>query len=266
MEDQSEFWYFAYGSNMRRSTMTGRGITPQATAVVEVRTHYLTFDIFGIPYSEPAYASIAPFPAPGSASVSVSLVGGGATPAPGADRPPGGVAVPAVMGVAYRLSAEDRLRLLVSEGSGVVYNWVQVEGHVVDEGEGKTITAWTLQAKHPQRPNGLPSRRYMNLFRAGAKEYNLPASYIEYLNWLPCYEAPSKDRAWPMGQYLFEYGWRPLARQVIRLTTRTDERGNCSPLLAQCIVALYRGMWRYHDSLHVHLFGRGDGGKLVYKI
>lgn len=70
--DQSDqsFWYFAYGSNMRLSTMTGRGITPLTMEVVEVTTHYLTFDIFGIPYPEPSYASIAEFPSTGTVSVS----------------------------------------------------------------------------------------------------------------------------------------------------------------------------------------------------
>lgn len=46
---------------------------------------------------------------------------------------------------------------------------------------------------------------------------------------------------------------------------KVDGNGNCSPLLARFIVGLYRVMWGYHDRVHVHIFGRGDGGKLVFE-
>lgn len=151
VSDQSDqsFWYFAYGSNMRLSTMTGRGITPLTKEVVEVTTHYLTFDIFGIPYSEPSYASIAEFPSTGTVSVS--------SPSGFGTRQ-----VPAVVGVAYLISAKDRHRLLVSEGSGVVYDWIQVDANILhSQSSRKTIPVWTLRAKHPLRPNGVPSARYV---------------------------------------------------------------------------------------------------------
>ncbi|KAF7596692.1 hypothetical protein BBP40_000615 [Aspergillus hancockii] len=241
-ESDQDFWYFAYGSNMRLSTMTSRGITPLSTEVVEVATHYLTFDIFGIPYSEPSYASVAEFPVGRAVSVSVT--------SRDQKRP-----VPAVVGVAYLLSPADRHRLLVSEGSGVVYDWIQVEAEILNgERSGKIVAAWTLRAKHPVRPNGVPSTRYMGLFLSGAEENALPQPYLDYLSWLPSY-TPTKGRDRPFGQYIFEYLWRPFLKRVVQLTTvKVDDMGNCSPVLARLIVALYNTMWKYHDTVHVRIF------------
>jgi gliotoxin/aspirochlorine biosynthesis gamma-glutamylcyclotransferase len=145
-------WYLGYGSNMRFSSMTGRNVTPLATKAVTVPTHYVTFDIFGIPYSEPCYASIEQFPKGGSRQL--QLVHG--------SNP--GVKVPPLCGIAHHLTASDFHRLLVTEGSGVVYDVVEVQAYELDDrgrARGEAFTAYTLKAKWPQRPSGIPSARYM---------------------------------------------------------------------------------------------------------
>jgi gliotoxin/aspirochlorine biosynthesis gamma-glutamylcyclotransferase len=146
-----EIWYFAYGSNMKSSCMEGRKITPLAQRNVQVRTHYVTFDIFGIPYSEPSYASIEEFPQGSKADL--KLLWGSRE-----------IAVPSACGVAYLLTAADAHRLLLTEGSGVVYDLIKVEAVCLgSNGEpcGEKIAAYTLRSKHPLRPNGAPSARYM---------------------------------------------------------------------------------------------------------
>lgn len=40
-------WYFAYGSNMKSDMMTKRSISPLDAKAVQLRGHYLTFDVFG---------------------------------------------------------------------------------------------------------------------------------------------------------------------------------------------------------------------------
>jgi hypothetical protein len=143
-------WYIGYGSNMKVSSMAGRRITPLATEIVTVPTHYVTFDIFGIPYSEPSYGSIEKFQ---GASTKLDLVHGQSR-----------TSVPALCGVAHLLTPADFHRLLVTEGSGVVYDIVPVETHRLDEARkptGLPFTGYTLKAKWPQRPNGTPSARYM---------------------------------------------------------------------------------------------------------
>ncbi len=147
----SGVWYFAYGSNMKSSSMTNRGITPLARKVVQAPAHYVTFDIFGIPYSEPSYASIAEFPQHGTGAVklySESLK----------------TLVPPACGVAYLLSPADHHRLLVTEGGGVVYELAELQVNVLGPGpthQLETFSALTLRAKHPLRPNGAPSARYL---------------------------------------------------------------------------------------------------------
>lgn len=145
-------WYLGYGSNMRSASMAGRNVTPLATKVVTVPTHYVTFDVFGIPYTEPCYASIEQFP--DGESGQLHLVHRGEAP----------VTVPPLCGIAHHLTSSDFHRLLVTEGSGVVYDVVEVDAYELDDrgrATGASFPAYTLKAKFPQRPSGIPSARYM---------------------------------------------------------------------------------------------------------
>jgi gliotoxin/aspirochlorine biosynthesis gamma-glutamylcyclotransferase len=144
-------WYLGYGSNMTVGSMEGRNVAIQATKVVNVPTHYVTFDIFGIPYSEPCYASIEEFPSGGNGKIQL-------------DHGPNSFQVPSLCGVVYLLTASDFHRLLVTEGAGVVYDVVEVQAYELDNERkrtGEPLTAYTLKAKWPQRPNGTPSARYV---------------------------------------------------------------------------------------------------------
>ncbi|KAL1622599.1 hypothetical protein SLS56_008710 [Neofusicoccum ribis] len=245
-------WYLAYGSNMSQASMAKRSVQPLRCATVEATSHYLTFDIFGIPYSEPSYASVEAFPDQGCSS-GVELVWGTRR-----------FAVPPVCGVAYLLTPDDFHRLLVTEGSGVVYEVVSVQARVLDSGldSGETIDAVTLKAKHPLRPNGAPSARYLDLFIGGAKGNGLPQTYVDYLESLPRYQKAARTTA---GALIFEYTWRPFLKRVVRLTTwNVDSEGNCPAWVAFTCVFLYELMWKYHDCIHRHIWGSGDGGKLEF--
>ncbi|KAJ5249277.1 hypothetical protein N7468_000728 [Penicillium chermesinum] len=132
----------------------------EAQAVV-VPSHVLCFDIFGIPYAEPAFASITAAPS--------DLAAG--------DRD--GHAIPPVQGVAYLLTADDYRQLVLTEGAGVGYNEISVPASPLstEHGQKEEILAYTLQAKYPWRPNRAPSARYMGLIIDGANEFNLSESY-----------------------------------------------------------------------------------------
>jgi hypothetical protein len=155
-------WYFAYGSNMRASVMTGRGLHIAATQAVVLPSHMLTFDIFGIPYTEPAMASISPRPRPHSGIQNRCGI-----PLEQA---------PDVHGAAYLLSKSDFTKLVLSEGAGTAYREIEVEalvlpppGNVTDTSEvtvevtsaSTSIRAKTLVARYPFRPNAAPSARYL---------------------------------------------------------------------------------------------------------
>lgn len=157
MDGGNTVWYFAYGSNLRSSVMAQRGITPLNARCVRVTSHVLVFDVFGVPYSEPAMAGIRLKPA--------------------------GCDTPAVHGVAYLLSASDYERLRVSEGAGTGYRDIVLEADCISiptthaatmapdvgpdqplrngESETSRLSVITLVAKSPFDPPRLPSRRYM---------------------------------------------------------------------------------------------------------
>lgn len=137
-------WYFAYGSNMKSSVMASRGINPMATKDVKVPGYILTFDVFGLPYSEPAMASISKF-----------AVDGNHTTRNSASVPP------TVHGVSYLLTIADLRRLVGSEGGGVAYDEIVVDAVSLSQGEREKFTAHSLVAKHPWRPNAAPSERYL---------------------------------------------------------------------------------------------------------
>lgn len=151
-------WYFAYGSNMKSSVMANRGIVPLQTKTVVVPTHCLTFDIFGIPYHEPSFASIAEL-AQVDKGQQFNDSAGPAT------------MIPPVHGVAYLLSHKDFHSLVISEGGGVAYDEIEAEAYILGEGRHNTraftsqrrgkIVVHSLTAKYPWRPNGSPSARYM---------------------------------------------------------------------------------------------------------
>lgn len=145
-------WYFAYGSNLRLSVLENRGIKALDIKAVIVPSHYLTFDIFGIPYAEPSFASVAPFAPEKKTTLRL-----GDSPA-SRDVPP-------VQGLAYLLNPRDYRQLVISEGGGVAYDEVEVHASILDKDgkpdPGATLIARTLQAKYPWRPNGAPSARYL---------------------------------------------------------------------------------------------------------
>lgn len=142
-------WYFAFGSNLMSSVISNRGIKPIAELNMHIPTHALTFDVFGVPYSEPAMASIAKL-----------------TELEGKNSENNDIKIPAVHGVAYLLTQEEYVRLIISEGAGIAYREIQVEAsplnsQVDDEVDKGIILVRTLVARYPFRPNPAPSKRYL---------------------------------------------------------------------------------------------------------
>ncbi|RHZ46030.1 uncharacterized protein CDV56_103712 [Aspergillus thermomutatus] len=196
-------WYFAYGSNMKSSVMKARGITPLSAQAVVVPSHILCFDIFGIPYAEPSFASIAPMPR-GTA---------------GSTNDKDGQSLVPVHGVAYLLTPDDYRRLVLTEGAGVGYHEITVmAGPVADlHTDKREILVHTLQAKYPWQPTRAPSARYMGLILEGAKEFDLPPAYRTYLESLPTFERSQTLRG-RLGAYWFLAFWRRAIRMLAGLT------------------------------------------------
>ena len=146
--DADNIWYFAYGSNMRASVMENRGVKVVAGEGAVILSHVLRFDIFGVPYSEPAMASIAPVESLPSDQTKILP--------------------PPVHGVAYLVSHADYVRLLISEGAGTAYEEIELQAQLLDrskdvETEARVITVKTLVARYPFRQSAppRPSARYL---------------------------------------------------------------------------------------------------------
>jgi gamma-glutamylcyclotransferase len=146
-------WYFAYGSNLDPSTFLGRrGMRPLETAIGMLRDFELRFDL-PIGPGERGCANVGPREG---------------------DH---------VWGALYRLTHADAERLDRTEGVPQgVYRRLAVEVHGPS---GLAIAAFTYRSEIT-RPERKPSRRYLGLLLAGARELALPPDWIARL------------RAWPL--------------------------------------------------------------------
>ncbi|KAI9003974.1 hypothetical protein DFJ74DRAFT_774657 [Hyaloraphidium curvatum] len=158
--------YFAFGSNMAPSVLTGRrGCNPLVSRAARAPGWCLTFGLAAVPYLEPGMGTI--------------LRRGD----PGTDGRPEAV------GVVHMLSRSDFMRVLITEGApdggeseGSGYLLIEVEVDYLDGEAPKRGKALTLTTKSDRlRPNALPSRRYLNLLLDGAKHHALPADYTSWL-------------------------------------------------------------------------------------
>lgn len=148
-------WHFAYGANMcTRVFIQRRGIDPLSAESARLAGYRLVFKQAGIPLIEPCFASLESDP----------------------DQN--------VYGVLYKLSGEAAERLDHFERVGYAPMTLLVEGT-----KSGWVQATTYNARHPR--NGLrPSRRYLNLLIAGAREFELPETHIAFLNSVSCTQIP----------------------------------------------------------------------------
>jgi cation transport regulator ChaC len=146
-------WYFAYGSNLERATFLGRRrMQPLASAIGVLHDYELCFDLPVGP-GERGVANVAPRSGEH------------------------------VWGALYQLAHADAARLDLSEGVDKgVYRRLQVE---VVTPASLRVAAFTYRSEL-SRPERKPSRRYLGLLLAGAREHALPPEWIERL------------RAWPV--------------------------------------------------------------------
>ncbi|KAM0713944.1 hypothetical protein Q7P37_010907 [Cladosporium fusiforme] len=242
-EAEKPVWYFGYGSNMKSSVMSSRKIEPLEICPVKIPDYILTFDVFGLPYSEPAMASISRYAMDDLYSQS---------------------RVPCAHGIAYRLSTADMRRLIATEGGGVAYRLIEVEGILLSD-NGPGIKLRTLVARYPRRPNAAPSARYRKLLIEGAEEHGLPIEYQAYLCNLPVF-VPGSSCYSRLGALLFLWVGRRIVGVMARWVKRAmDVNGQCPRWYRTVIWLAYSAMWLWHDWVHAIAFGRGDGGGIIIR-
>lgn len=193
-QSPSSYNYFAFGSNMCLSTMKSlRNIDPIAAIPAILPSHELMFNVPGVQFVEPSWASVEPTTTNDDNNNNENETKN------------------VVHGVLYKLTPSDFVSMCSTEGVPFAYTLhrcrpIPYKADGIDAGE-QTLTkylnikekennkdndvfsvpAYTLRAGtiyQNNRKNNkyiAPSQSYLNVLIRGAKEFNLDRSYIQKL-------------------------------------------------------------------------------------
>ncbi|KAF9144908.1 hypothetical protein BG015_012063 [Linnemannia schmuckeri] len=192
---EETIWYLAYGSNMDPRILTdSRKIIPLETKRVRVPDYWLSFDLGGIPFSEPCFASILKKEPERmrekeyAMKVHAHCRFGQAFVWKESEEEGGEGAYPMDLhGVVYRITLRDWELIVHSEGGWghdvpIGYDMIHVSCEVYNTSPPQQISARVLLARPKSiKPNCQPSLRYKNLLTTGARYHNLPPAYQDSL-------------------------------------------------------------------------------------
>lgn len=293
--------YLAYGSNLCNETFRGnRGIKPLSQANVQVPSLRLTFDLPGIPYSEPCFANSGardpnndPPRQPASRIVENEkspLLGEGARTMEGYRKDQWHKGL---IGVVYEVTAQDYAHIIATEGGGAAYHDILIDCHpfvssdpTVPVPQNPTLPAFkahTLFAPaspsgkdppkdggHFQRPDtsyAQASARYLKLITDGAEELGLPYEYQDYLHALRPYTITTNKQR--IAQYVFLSLWTPIIAFIFLMARMfADDKGRLPIWMRDFTGAVFKAVWGSYDGFFKRMFGDGersitDGGKDV---
>ncbi|KAF2854611.1 hypothetical protein T440DRAFT_387236 [Plenodomus tracheiphilus IPT5] len=256
--------YLAYGSNLCNETFRGvRGIRPLSQVNVLVPSLRLTFDLPGIPYSEPCFANTA-------------------RRDPDAPNDDDGYHKnrwhKGLVGVVYEVTRRDYAHIIATEGGGSAYSDILVDCHVLPAADTvpsvpdcRPFKAHTLFAPllddhekpskdritRPDPSYAQPSARYLKLITDGAAECRLPQEYQDYLHDIRPYIITSKRQA--AGKALFLAMWLPFVMLIFSLSKQVqDKKGRAPWWCARISAWIFLGMWTSYDNAFKHVFGDGE--------
>ncbi|KAH0558768.1 hypothetical protein GP486_004591 [Trichoglossum hirsutum] len=275
---QGSILYLAYGSNLCEATFKGvRGIKPLAQLNVLVPELALTFDLPGIPYSEPCFANVRYRSQPRAQNSDMpsdlekkSPSINGAPPEYHKDKWKKGL-----VGVVYEVSRKDYATIIATEGGNTSYKDVVVTCHPLLDVETvpeiphtSPFDAHTLfcpdvsgflagRAHRPDPSYAQPSARYLKLITDGADEHGLPKEYKLYLHDIRPYTITTTRQR--IGRFLFTSVWMPVILVMILLQrTFKDKRGRSPKWLIEVSRIIYSAMWVSYDRFFKGLFGDGE--------
>ncbi|WIA28381.1 hypothetical protein OEZ86_010927 [Tetradesmus obliquus] len=187
-----EVYYFAFGSNMNPSVLTGRRmVQPRQSWPCCVPSHRLSFGVQGLPYSEPGFATIVEVPQQEQQQQQWQRQQ--LSPQQQQQQQQ----QPCVHGVIHRITRREWAYVKATEGVGskrIGYQVIPVDCHLYD---GTVVQALTLQAAaaslHMER-RVLPSQRYLNLLQEGARHHQLDTGYQQWLATLQPYRPSSMQK------------------------------------------------------------------------
>ncbi|ORY60203.1 uncharacterized protein BCR38DRAFT_327419, partial [Pseudomassariella vexata] len=284
--------YLAYGSNLCAETfLVGRGIRPISQINVSAPSFDLTFDLPGIPYSEPCFANIAPRKLPKPPPIDDPTkppIG----PPPHNTLPSLPVRRPTwskgLIGVVYEVSPTDYATIINTEGGGAGYQDIlapcvalpppfQIPEKPPVPEIPKPFLAHTLYAprlpadpptdrwyqkfltpvRRPEADYAQPSPRYLKKIRDGAAEHYLPDEYQAYLARLDAYEITRRKQE--VGKWLFFLLWSPVFATMLALAKLlADEKGRVPRWLGVTMSVFFNMIWMSYDRFFKSRFGDGE--------
>jgi len=249
--------YLAYGSNLSAETFKGnRGIKPISAINVHVPSLNLTFDLAGIPYTEPCFANTSLRTIP--------------TQSPKTHNEHGWHK--GLVGVVYEVTPEDYRTIIATEGGGASYTDIIVECYTLPAGKktidaepsGATFKAHTLYSPRDGNKSSRPdptyaqaSARYLKLLTDGGEEHCLPDEYMAYLHNLQPYTITTYRQS--VGKYIFATLWMPIILALFGLgKSLADEGGKIPAWLAKLYAILFWALWLSYDVVFKPLYGDGE--------
>lgn len=278
--------YLAYGSNLSAEKfLKDRNIKPLSQINVQVPSLRLTFDLAGVPYSEPCFANTArrdshhdsPRYATTSSDEKTALLGGSMKA-----KKPEKTWTKGLIGVVYEVTPKDYAHIIETEGGGSGYKDIVVDCHpfvssdpndpVPSDPTLPPFKAHTLFAPaipedgsppkggHRARPDpkyAQPSARYLKLLTDGAAECKLPYEYQDYLLSLHPYTITSTRQR--MGQFVFLTVWMPLILFIFTTSKLfADKHGRLPPWMVKLVNAIFEAAWASYDNFFKPTFGDGE--------
>jgi hypothetical protein len=261
--------YLAYGSNLCRETFQGkRGIKPVSQVNVVVPQLVMTFDLPGLPYTEPCFANTRYRRMPAAENSTEDAEGEGYHK---------DLWHKGLVGVVYEVTLADYAHIIATEGGGASYEDVLVDCYALPDDpsvpvpvvpSGNPFKAHTLFAPAPLASAGgrlirpdpgyaQSSPRYLKLITDGADELNLPYEYQDYLHSIRGYQLTTTKQR--LGQFILLSIWAPLLAFVFgagRLFA--DKKGRYPPWLTALTANIFTGIWASYDNFFKGLFGDGE--------
>jgi hypothetical protein len=258
--------FLGYGSNMCKKTFEGmRKIKPLKSFACTVPNYFLSFDMIGQPYFEPAFASIYQHINPASTITYEYAKNIHDHCCPGLPfkfnpKEPEKSLPPTLNGVLYLISKEDYQRILSTEGGWGYddlehgYKAIDVECITYDN---QKIIAKALGSKPSSiRAGCQPSLRYLNLLRIGAKENNLTQDYQDYLNSLSHFEITTTSKKIGRTLYIISSIYILIFFIFLRkYMTKTGER--ISKPIARVVILAIKLSHANYNFFFKPLFGSG---------
>lgn len=251
--------YLAYGSNLAAETFLGkRGIRPISQVNVVVPSIRLTFDLPGIPYSEPCFANS------GYRSTDEK---------PSPEHPPyhKDAWKKGLVGVVYEVTKKDYIHIIATEGGGSGYQDVLVDCYVLADNPDEEVPlipsnspfrAHTLYAPEDRMRRkdpdyAQPSARYLKLILDGAREHDLPTEYRYFLANIRSYRA--KTAGQKLGAFVIMMLWGPIIMFFFATARMFAGPDGKYPLwLAKFMKALFAAVWASYDLFLQPIFGDGE--------